>query len=274
MKRFVRSRLIFTCAVTALSSSAFAQINTSTIATRLNAPMYRLQLTATPANQVAFGNPVTLSAKVMEIPPNTAVSGAVAVPTSRLRFTFKAQMTSPCAGMNPVTIATTSGPVATWNAAKGGNYTVTVHVTSFNTPFPVGPNLPDVIGDATLSYVVTGGPATPPNLPYVTIISTPVVPASGTATAPANVTMTANWNTPSYPAIYKLSVGCQTAGGTAPSCPTMTTGYISPTLPITLPTLHLATSGQYLLELSGVMIRQSDCQMTGVVYTHVTYVLH
>jgi hypothetical protein len=164
--------------------------------------------------------------------------------------------------------------VATWNPPKGGNYIITVHATSSNTPFPILPKLPDVLGDATLNYLVTGGPASPPNLPYVTIISTPVMPASGAATAPADVTMTANWNTPGYPAIYKLSVGCETAGGTSLPC-TWTTAQNYPGPPVTFPPLHLAASGQYLLALSGTMIRQSDCTVTGIVYTHTNqYIVH
>ncbi len=267
MKRFVSSRFLFTSAVVlaAISSPAFAQINTSTIATRLNTTTYSVQLTATPANQVAFGNAVTLSAKVMEIPPNTMASHATPVPMSRVRFKFTAQMTSPCPGMNPITIAPASGPVATWNPPQGGNYTITVHATSSNTPFPIHPKLPDVLGDATLKYVVTGGPATP-NLPYVSIISTPVVPASGGATAPADVTMTVNLPTPPYPAIYNLSAGCETAGGTSLPCAwTTAQNYPGPSVTFHL---HLAASGQYLLAVSGTMIRLSDCQVTGIVYTH------
>ena len=261
MKRFV----ICTAALAAFSSPAFAQINTSTIATRLNTTTYSLQFTASPANQVAFGNAVTLSAKVMELPPNTMASHATPVPISRARFTFKAQMTSPCAGMNPITIATNAGPTVSWNPPKGGNYTITAHVIPVNTPLPISPRLPDTIADATLNYVVTGGPATP-NLPYVSIISTPVVPASGGATAPADVTMTVNLPTPPYPAIYSLSAGCETAGGTSLPC-TWTTAQNYPGPSVTFH-LHLAASGQYLLAVSGTMIRLSDCQVTGIVYTH------
>ena len=262
MKRSFGSSLIF---LAAFSSSAFAQINTTT-PTRLNMPTYTLQLTATPANQAAFGNAVTLSARVMELLPNTMASAATPVPISRVRFTFKAQMTSPCAGMNPITIATNAGPTVSWNPPKGGNYTVTAHVIPVNTPLPVAPKLPN-IADATLNYVVTGGPAAPPNLPYVSIISTPVVPASGGATAPADVTMTLNLPAPPYPAIYKLSAGCETAGGTSLPCAWTTPQYY-PGPSVTFSPLHLAASGQYLLAVSGTMIRQSDCQVTGIVYTH------
>lgn len=264
MKRLVSSRFLFTCAVAlAFSSPAFAQ--PGSVATRVNATSYSVQLTATPTNQVAFGNAVTLSAKVMEIPPNTMASHATPVPISRVRYKFTAQMTSPCPGMNPITIAANSGPVATWNAPKGGNYLVTVHATSSNMPFPIKTGLPEVLGDATLKYVVTGGPEAPANS-YVTFISTPVVPASGGATAPADVTLTANWTTPAYPAIYKLSAGCETAGGTSLPCTwTAVQTYSGP--PVNF-TLHLPASGQYLLAVSGTMIRLSDCQATGIVYTH------
>ena len=232
-----------------------------------------MQLTASPANQAAFGNAVTLSAKVMELPPNTMATGATQVPISRVRFKFTAQMTSPCPGMNPITIAANSGPNATWNPAKGGNYLITVHATSPNTPFPIPiKTVPEVFGDATLKYVVTGGPAAPANS-YVSFISTPVVPASGGATAPADVTITANWTTPAYPAIYRLSAGCETAGGTFLSCTWTPAQYYSGP-PVTFP-LHLAASGQYLLAISGTMIRLSDCQATGIVYTHTNpYIVH
>jgi hypothetical protein len=274
MKRFERSSFMLACAATlAFASPAFAQINPGTIATRMNATTYTVQLTASPAGQVAYGNPVTLTAKVMQLPPNTVASGAVQVPNSHLRFTFKAQMTSPCAGMNPIAIATNAGPVAGWNPPKGGSYNVTVHVTAAHTLIPVIPRLPDAIGDAALNYVVTGGPATP-NLPYVSIISTPVVPPSGGATAPADVTISLNLNAPSYPVIYKLSAGCETAGGTSLPCTWTATNYYS-SVPVTFPPLHLASSGQYLLAVSGLMIRQSDCQATGVVYTHTNqYIVH
>ncbi len=270
MKRFVGSSLIF---LAAFASSAFAQLNPGTIATRANATTYSVQLTASPAGQIAFGNPVTLTARVMALPPNTMASGATPVPTSHVRFTFKAQMTSPCAGMNPITIATNAGPVTTWNAPKGGNYNVTVHAVAANTLFPVSPRLPDVIGDATLSYIVTGGPATP-NLPYAPIISTTVVPPSGGGTAPVDATITLNMNALPYSAIYRLSAGCETAGGTSLPCTWTATNNYS-TLPVTFPPLHLAASGQYLLAVSGVMIRQSDCQTTAIVYTHTNpYIVH
>jgi hypothetical protein len=273
MKRLVSSRFLLTCAMAlAFSSPSFAQ--PGSVAARLNATSYSVQLTAAPPNQAAFGNPVTLTAKVMQLPPNTMASGAVQVPNSHLRFTFKAQMTSPCAGMNPIAIATNAGPVASWNPPKGGNYNVTVHVTAAHTLIPVIPRLPDVIGDAALNYIVTGGPATPPNLPYAAIISTPVVPPSGGGTAPVDVTITLNMSAPPYPAIYRLSAGCETAGGTSLPCTWTATNYYS-SLPVTFSPLHLAASGQYLLAVSGVVIRQSDCQVTAVVYTHTNqYIVH
>jgi hypothetical protein len=284
MKRFVRSCFVFACAaaLAAFSPSAFAQINTSTIATstisasaHLNVTTYSVTLTATPANQVGFGNPVTLTARVMALPPNTMASGATPVPSSHVRFTFKAQMTSPCAGMNPIAIATNAGPVASWNPPKGGNYNVTVHVTRANTLIPVIPRLPDVIGDATLNYVVTGGPAQPANLPFIGI-NTTLVPPSGSSSAPASVTITATVSSPpAYAAIYKISANCDPLGGGAPVCTgASTTTFSSPATSANLQPLHMATAGNYFITIGGTMIRQSDCEITGLLYTHVSYTVN
>src|ERR1700730_14319039 len=163
------------------------------------------------------------------------VQGAITLVDPRLRYTFKAQMTSPCAGMNPITIAANSPQSsASWNAPKGGNYTITVHVTVVNL-LTLSKKLPDVIGDATLNYIVTGGPALPPNLPYVGI-NTTMAPPSGSASAPANVTIYASVSSPGYPAVYTFTTSCDTLGGGAPPCQGGSTTTVS-TLPATLPPL-------------------------------------
>jgi hypothetical protein len=160
MKRFVRSWLIFTFAAGALVASEPSALAGSTVKspglTQLNLTKYWVTLTGTPANQVPVGSAVMLTAKVMQLPPDTVASAATTLVDPRLRYTFKAQRTYPV-GDAIVTIGHPNSPqsVVSWSAQKAGEYTVTVHVTTVQNPLiPMKQKLPEVIGDGTLTRTI------------------------------------------------------------------------------------------------------------------------
>lgn len=271
---FRTSTIAVLCCV--ISGTAFA--DNTTAPTRPIAG-FAVTLTAAPLNQVAFGNPVTLSALVAESVPQTVASGRPAVEMTplvdpRLRYAFKAQMTSPCPGMSPITIGSTSNAASrSWTPALGGNYAITVHVTSVNMGLgvlvPRNPKLPDVIGDAASNYIVTG-PALPANLP-ISGLTTTEAPASATMSAPVTLTINASVPDPGYPAKYKFFAACEPLGGGARGCGSVQTQWV--TSPQVLK-LNLTTSGSYFPDVTGYILRLSDCQVTGQLYTHFNYTVN
>lgn len=163
MKRFVRSWLMFTFAAgTFAASGALADAPIKTLPIHLGTT-YRVTLTSAPANQAPFASAVTFTAKVTQLPADTMAQGATTLVDPRLRYTFKAQRTSPSA--DPAVIIATNSPESTvsWNAQNAGDYTVTVHVTAIQSPLiPQHPKLPEVIGDASLpNYKVLPAPTGP-----------------------------------------------------------------------------------------------------------------
>jgi hypothetical protein len=206
MKQFVRSWLIltFAAALAASSSSALAQKKLPPGIRHLDTPTYSVTLTSTPANQSS----ITLTARVTVSSGATSarVPGTLVV-DNRLRYTFKAQRTWPCA--DTITIAENiTQPTVTWN--KAGEYTgFTVHVTTVQTTPP--PVLPAVLGDGTLSSPVTvtptGGVATTWDV---------FPPAGSTGPVQASVKISANFPPEFTQYRFKITcaANCQPASGT------------------------------------------------------------
>lgn len=166
-----------------------------------------VSLTATTGNP-QVGNPIALTATVRTPGIAVAVPGQpmTKYDRNRLRYTFKAQRSWPCAatktlGQNLVPNAGESTPVYTnhiltytWTpaAADAGEYTFSVDVTYVTPPSRLGKSptelrqRPESFGTATSSPMMRVKPA--PGFSHN--IRTTFSPESGTAVAPANVSLT------------------------------------------------------------------------------------
>ena len=221
MKRFVRSWLVFTLAAGALVASgplalADPQVKVLPAGIRNDATTYSVTLTGTPAGQMPF----SLTARVMQSSAFTMARAATPLVDPRLRYTFSAQRTWPCADTNVTIAANSSQSVMTWNTqgVKAGEYTVfTVHVTAIQPTGRIGlnlPALPEVIGDATLSTLPSNVTVRPTGS-VATVWE--VSPAAGT-TGPVTAYVTSKVNFPPESTKFRFKITCfpycQPASGT------------------------------------------------------------
>lgn len=211
MKRFVRSCLVLTLAVGALVASgpmalADPQVKGLPAGVRNDATTYSVTLAGTPAGQMPF----TLTAKVMQSSAFTMSRAATPLVDPRLRYTFKAQRTWPCADTNVSLADTTTQSTVTWNGvgAKAGEYTVfTVHVTALQPTGRIGlnlPALPEVIGDATLSTLPSNVTVRPTGS-VATVWD--VSPLAGT-TGPVTAYVTSKVNFPPEFTKFRFKITC------------------------------------------------------------------
>jgi hypothetical protein len=248
MKRFVKSSLILTLSAVLASSgsSLFAGPagDVKTLPTHLHDTTYSVTLTGTPANQLPF----TLTAGVMQLPPDTMARGTTPLVDPRLRYTFTAHRTWPCADTNVTIINNSPQSAVSWSpqGVKAGEYTAfTVHVTTLQLQDPriKIPNLPAVIGDANLSTAplsftvrptsagLTGGwNANPPS------------GAAGPLTA--NVTYTVN--NPPADTRFRIKVFCVAGSGwcqpTSETSQNNPSSTLTTTIPAASPVLHFESS--------------------------------
>ncbi len=136
-----------------------------------------VSLTATPnATESVVGSAIALTATVTTPGPAVSLPGAPSYDRNRLRYTFKAERTWPCAasttlaenvnavgGTSTVTKAThVANYVWTPPAANAGEYTFSVDVT-YSVPIRLAPTTeigprPQFMGTATLNYKVKPAP--------------------------------------------------------------------------------------------------------------------
>ena len=237
-------------------------------------------LTASPANSVKVGAPVVLTATVRTPGKGIMFPGATAPAhyvRDRLRFTYNAQRSWPCADSAPSPLAenlqATGGtltPVAathvstfTWTppAAKAGEYTFSVDVIYLN----LGRGLDvthatklgkEKVGSATLSYKVT--PTSSINGNLLSSVSPP-----SPATAPVSLSLSLSVSPPPefkwYRYQYWCSGGCQPGTGVKDHQGTSTSF-----------SMNLPNPGQYTFTIGADQIRQSDCLWEGSLVTHMS----
>lgn len=220
MKRLIRFWLILTLVSGTFVSSvatAVADPPAKVLAPGILVPRdemtYSVTLTSTPASQSS----ITLTARVMQRPRLSTINAASPLVDHRLRYTFKAQRTWPCADTTVSIADNTNQSSQPWSGvgAKAGEYTVfTVHITAVQNLLDVRmPRLPDVIGDATLS---TAPFTVKPAGTVATVWE--VSPAAGT-TGPVSAVITSKVNFPPEFTQYRFKITCfpycQPASGTS-----------------------------------------------------------
>jgi hypothetical protein len=172
----------------------------------------KVSLAANPNTGITKGSPVSLTATVTERKPFPSPKLTFG---ENLRYTFTAQRTWPC-GDAAQTIAQNS-PNATvnWTPPKAGLYTFRVNVTNFE-KLPNPPLKSAPLAEATIGNYRVGPPAG-----FSHQVSFSMSPASGTATAPANVTVTIGISNPGshrYPFKVYLGGTCSGEFPASPSC--------------------------------------------------------
>ena len=230
-------------------------------------------------NQSGVGNPVTLTATVNA--PGIGVQpiggGGISYERDRLRYTFKAVRSFPCATTTTLAanMPATGGSTGTaslitvshistytWvpQAVQSGEYTLSVDVTYVTASrLTTATTLkPEVVGSATTTYTVKPTPGFPGNL----ILS--ASPQAGSAVSfPVNVTLSATASIPSdtTPSRWRFKFECQ-------GCIPNTSPAIESTYPSASWTTSVAAGGAHNLFVFVDKVRQSDCYWQ---YSHFAY---
>jgi hypothetical protein len=237
-------------------------------------------LSANPANAVQGGTAVILTATVHTPGKGILMPGATRSThynRERLRFTYKAQRSWPCAESSPATLAEnvpatggTATPVeatytstSSWTpqAAKAGEYTFSVDVVYLTVSIvkvlgqPPSKLTAEKVGSATLNYKVT-----PPS-GFSNYVKTDFSPSSPT-TAPVSLYFGVSIinNPPEgrwYRYQYWCSGGCQPGTGKKDSQPASTSFQMA-----------IPNPGQYTFSIGVDKVRQSDCVWEQSIVTH------
>jgi len=205
-----------------------------------------VSLTANPATGITKGSPVALTANVTERRPFPQPRLMV---LGNLRYTFTAQRTWPCNDAMQVIVQNSANATVNFTPPKAGLYTFRVSVTNFE-KLPVTPIKSPPLAEASVGNYRVGPPATG----FGHNVSFSMSPPSGTATAPAAITVTIGISNPGshrYPFKAYLGGTCSGEFPTQSSC-----------------TINNVAANSYLAQAEVNEIDPGTCDWVASISTH------
>ncbi len=229
----------------------------SLMAAEMAPPAVNVALAVSPANGVTRGSPITLTATVTAKKPFPA--GRIeTLASERLRYTFTAQRTWPCADPAQRLTQNVANATLPWTPLKGGIYTFGVEVT-YVAPKLVEPGLK--VGEKLGTASVANYNVKPSGFGHNSVIS--YSPSSGSANAPASVTVSVSLTNPPpimHRFIYKYFCLSGNCGGQSCTHDVQSTSDSC--------TFNNLPAGQYNFQINEDEVDPQTCDWIGSGFAH------